>query len=131
LVKGSNCAAYAGLRSAKSLLLLRRPLPRLLSTAPAFLKKSPGKLLLLSSAAGTPSQLISRRPLGCCPGVVPLPGCPRASRNWFTVAVMSPLPLMTRNEELTSPDGDNPTREPSSGCPEEGERLSPLLQPAN
>jgi hypothetical protein len=58
------------------------------------LKKSTGKSLLLVFAAGTASQLISRRPPVCEPGVFAL-SVPSALRNAFTLAVMSPEPVNT------------------------------------
>src|SRR5690349_9933223 len=62
LLNASNSAPYAGFRSEKSLSLVRNPVPGPPKFAPRLLKNSAGKVLTLVSAAGTPSQLISRRP---------------------------------------------------------------------
>src|SRR3989304_5335234 len=60
------------------------------------LKKSAGRLLGAEKPSGTPSQLISRRPDACSPGVAPLFGLPSAERHWLTAPVMSPEPeIMT------------------------------------
>src|SRR5439155_1287716 len=62
------------------------------------LKKSPGKVSVLVNAAGTPSQLISRRPAGCSSRVAPLSGSPSRTRYCATAAAMaalSPLALTT------------------------------------
>src|SRR5947199_10546935 len=75
----------------------RKPVPSVVNTAPALttvLKKSAGKLLLLSKGlAAAPSQLISRRPVGCSPATAPF-GAP----IWFLNAVnVSALLLVATN----------------------------------
>ncbi len=64
------------------------------NTAPRFeftLKKVAGKVSMLVRATGTPSQLISRRPLsaGAVLGAFRLP--PSAARNLFRVSATVPL----------------------------------------
>src|SRR5690349_22189633 len=64
--KALNWSASPALMSAKPLESTRKPVPDVEKMAPRFeltLKKSAGKLSTLVRAAGTPSQLISRRPL--------------------------------------------------------------------
>src|SRR5512145_1655714 len=60
------------------------------------LKKSRGKSsLLLNAVALAPSQLTSRRPVGCWPGIAPLAGSPISVRKSATFAAMSPVAVMT------------------------------------
>jgi hypothetical protein len=58
------------------------------------LKKSSGKSFVLVNCAGTASQLISRRPSLREPGRLAL-RVPSASRNAFTLGVISPAALNT------------------------------------
>src|SRR5436189_6045779 len=64
--KALNCSARPALIDAKALLSTRSPVPGVDISTPRFeltLKKVAGKVSTLVKAAGTPSQLISRRPL--------------------------------------------------------------------
>src|SRR5436305_111837 len=75
-------------------LLTWKPVPRLENTAPRGefeLKKFAGRLFGALNVAGTPSQLISRRPLPllCVPAVLGL-RAPSWLRNAVTVPWMSP-----------------------------------------
>ena len=66
-VKVANCEEYVALTSAKLLSLTRRPVPPDVITSPRVefeLKKFEGTVLLFVTPAGTPSQLMSRRPEG-------------------------------------------------------------------
>src|ERR1700694_5695647 len=78
-----------------------RPVPGVASSAPRArgsvdaLKKSPGRKLGAANALGTPSQLISRRPVRCATGAPPLSGSPRIARYAPTTNVMSPAPEIT------------------------------------
>src|SRR5436309_9434643 len=68
-----------------------KPVPRVKNTAPRgelALKKLAGRLLGAEKASGTPSQLISRRPLGNEPAVFGLRG-PRKARKSSTATWMS------------------------------------------
>src|SRR5438105_2919873 len=62
--------------------------------AAAALKKSPGRNAGAADSSGTPSQLISRRPVGFPPGSPPLFG-PSRFRYCSTTAAMSPAPVTT------------------------------------
>src|SRR5207247_4775877 len=97
-LKTLNSPAYAAFTSLKPLSLTRRPVPPVVNNTPRgdlALKKSPGKVSVLVNAAGTPSQLISRRPAGCSSRVAPLSGSPSRERYCATAAAMSPLALTT------------------------------------
>ena len=100
-LKTLNSPAYAAFTSLKPLSLTRRPVPPVVNNTPRgdlALKKSPGKVSVLVNAAGTPSQLISRRPAGCSSRVAPLSGSPSRTRYCATAAAMaalSPLALTT------------------------------------
>src|ERR1700694_245164 len=73
-----------------------RPVPGVASSAPrargsvVALKKSPGRKLGAANSSGTPSQLISRRPVACATGAPPLLGSPSSVRYAATTEVMSP-----------------------------------------
>src|SRR6267143_1247896 len=96
-----NWSASPALIDAKALESTRKPVPRWENSTPRFeltLKNVAGKVSTLVKAAGTPSQLISRRPLvaGGEFGAFKLP--PSASRNLFRVSAMvrlSPCSRMT------------------------------------
>src|SRR5213593_4415484 len=99
--KALNWSARPALTEAKALLSTRRPVPGVDITTPRFeltLKKAAGKVSTLVTAAGTPSQLISRRPLsvGGELGAFKLP--PSAARNALRVSAtvrLSPCARMT------------------------------------
>src|SRR5205809_4241663 len=86
---------------AKAVLSTRRPVPGVENRAPRFeltLKKVAGNVSTFVKAAGTPSQLISRRPLsaGGKFGAFKLP--PSAARNLLRVSAtvrLSPCARMT------------------------------------
>src|SRR5258707_2831343 len=86
-----NWAASPALTAAKSVLSIRRPDPGVEYSAPRFeftLKKFAGNVSISVSAAGTPSQLISRRPLsaaGGFGGVMPPPSAVGDYRNLSAV----------------------------------------------
>src|SRR3989442_9047329 len=89
-----NWSASAALIDANAVLSTRKPVPGPENRAPRFeltLKKVAGNVSTLVRAAGTPSQLISRRPLvaGGGFGAFKLP--PSASRNLFRVSAMVKL----------------------------------------
>jgi hypothetical protein len=70
------------------LALTWKPVPSVWKTAPRgefALKKLAGRLLGEETASGTPSQLISRRPVANVPPT-PLLSPPRSARNWSTAA---------------------------------------------
>ena len=73
-------------------------MPAVVNTAPDFttvLKKSAGKSFRsLNGLAAAPSQLISRRPVGCSPAVPPFDG-PSAFLNSSTFAATSPVAMKT------------------------------------
>src|SRR5262245_19343968 len=84
------------------------------------------------SSAGTPSQLTSRRPPGCCPGADRLLGSPSSARNAATSASMAPLERTTVGVSETpppsrmEPDDLNPARSGAVGnC-----RLQPTTRDA-
>src|SRR5262245_66555315 len=79
-----------------------KPLPGVKNTAPRgelALKKLAGRLFGAEKASGTPSQLISRWPLGNEPATLGFRG-PRKARKSSTAAWMS---------AGTAPDASNPT----------------------
>src|SRR2546425_372293 len=96
-----NWSASPALIDAKALESTRKPVPRWEKSTPRFevtLKNVAGNVSTLVRAAGTPSQLISRRPLvaGGEFGAFKLP--PSAARNLFRVsasAALSPCARMT------------------------------------
>ena len=66
---------------------MAKPLPVVMNLAPRALKRVIGIGSRVSGAvAPPPSQLISRRPSGWVPGVLPLLAPPRSARNWSTTA---------------------------------------------
>src|SRR5438034_6161905 len=90
--KALNWSARPALIDAKALLSTRSPVPGVDISTPRFeltLKKVAGKVSTLVKAAGTPSQLISRRPLsvGGELGAFKLPPSPgrKLLRVWATV----------------------------------------------
>ena len=92
--KNLNWSPRPALTAAKSVLSTRKPVPRVVNTAPRFeftLKKFAGKVSTSVNAAGTPSQLISRRPLsaGGALGALRLP--PNAARNSINLAATDTL----------------------------------------
>src|SRR5690348_5603718 len=92
--KALNWSASPALTDAKALESTRKPVPDVEKIAPRFeltLKKFAGKVSTLVSAAGTPSQLISRRPLsaGGLLGAFRLP--PSAARNSTSLAAIETL----------------------------------------
>src|SRR2546427_6129590 len=94
-----NWSASPALIDANAVLSTRKPVPGPEKMAPRFeltLKKVAGKVSTLVRAAGTPSQLISRRPLsaGGELGAFRLP--PSAARNLFRVLATVPLSPRTR-----------------------------------
>src|SRR6266581_4067014 len=99
--KALNWSARPALIDAKALLSTRSPVPGVDISTPRFeltLKKVAGNVSTLVKAAGTPSQLISRRPLsvGGELGAFKLP--PSAARNLFRVSatvMLSPCARMT------------------------------------
>src|SRR5437773_9100911 len=99
--KALNWSARPALIDAKALLSTRSPVPGVDISTPRFeltLKKVAGNVSTLVKAAGTPSQLISRRPLsvGGELGAFKLP--PSAARNLFRVSAtvrLSPWQRMT------------------------------------
>src|SRR6266567_8519826 len=99
--KALNWSPRPPLTDAKAVLSTRRPVPGVENRAPRFeltLKKVAGKVSTLVKAAGTPSQLISRRPLSAGGefGAFKLP--PSAARNLFSVSatvMLSPCARMT------------------------------------
>src|SRR6266568_2880278 len=97
--KALNWSASPALTEANAVLSTRRPVPGVENTAPRFeftLKKVAGKVSMLVRATGTPSQLISRRPLSAGGefGALRLP--PSAARNLFRVSATVPLSPRTR-----------------------------------
>jgi hypothetical protein len=65
--------------------LLPAPLENTAPRGTAVLNRSRGMRLGAASASGTASQLISRRPIPCDPGVEPLFGSPTSARKASTV----------------------------------------------
>src|SRR6201999_1293565 len=72
--------------------LCSRPVPGVVNSAPRGTTRLNVCIGFGKTCAGAPapppSQLISRRPPGCVPGVLPLLGVPTAARKPSTVAVM-------------------------------------------
>src|SRR5205809_2276563 len=99
--KALNWSPRPALIDAKAVLSTRRPVPGVENRAPRFeltLKKVAGNVSTFVKAAGTPSQLISRRPLsaGGKFGAFKLP--PSAARNLLRVSAtvrLSPCARMT------------------------------------
>src|SRR3989442_759236 len=82
--KALNWSARPALIDAKALLSTRSPVPGVDISTPRFeltLKKVAGKLSTLVRAAGTPSQLISRRPLSAGGELGAFKVPPRDARN--------------------------------------------------
>src|SRR5947207_7979575 len=89
-----NWAASPGLTAAKSVLSMRRPVPGVEYSAPRFeltLKKFAGNVSTSVRAAGTPSQLISRRPLSAGGALGAFSTPPSAVRNSASFAVIDAL----------------------------------------
>jgi hypothetical protein len=77
-----NSPAYCAFTSVNPLLVLRKAVPGVVNSTPRgefTLKKLPGKRPLFVNAAGTPSQLISRRLPACSPATLGL-SAPRSVR---------------------------------------------------
>src|SRR5205809_5679216 len=92
--KAVNCAASPALTAAKSVLSTRRPVPGVEYSAPRFeltLKNVAGNVSTSVSAAGTPSQLISRRPLSAGGEFGAFSPPPRAARNSVSLAAIDTL----------------------------------------
>src|SRR6266566_8551784 len=84
----------------KVVLSTRRPVPGVDNKAPRFeltLKKVAGKLSTLVTAAGTPSQLISRRPLSAGGVLGAFSAPPSAARKAFSVPAIDALSPWARN----------------------------------
>src|SRR5258706_3298189 len=98
-----NWAASPALTAAKSVPAIRRPDPGVEYSAPRFeftLKKFAGNVSISVSAAGTPSQLISRRPLsagGELGAFRPPPGAVRNSVSLSAIDTLSPSVSNTVN----------------------------------
>src|SRR2546427_12488782 len=83
-----NWSPRPALTEAKAVLSTRRPVPGVDITTPRFeltLKKVAGKLSTLVTAAGTPSQVISRRPLSAGGGCGAARGTPSGGPKGATV----------------------------------------------
>src|SRR5438128_5231911 len=83
-----NWSASPALTEANAVLSTRRPVPGVENTAPRFeftLKKVAGKVSTLVRAAGTPSQLISRRPLSAGGELGAVGLAPTAVRNMIVL----------------------------------------------
>src|SRR5437868_14469072 len=103
-----NWAASPGLTAAKLVLSMRRPVPGVEYSAPRFeltLKKFAGNVSTSVSAAGTPSQLISRRPLSAGGEFGAFRTPPRAARNLFRVSATVALSPRTRITAKLGPGG--------------------------
>src|SRR6266516_3670177 len=101
-------SARPALIDAKALLSTRSPVPGVDISTPRFeltLKKVAGNVSTLVKAAGTPSQLISRRPLsvGGELGAFKLP--PSAARNLFRVSATVRLSPWARITAKVGPGG--------------------------
>src|SRR5881392_1789643 len=106
--KALNWSARPALIDAKALLSTRSPVPGVDISTPRFeltLKKDAGKVSTLVRAAGTPSQLISRRPLsvGGELGAFKLP--PSAARNLLRVSATVRLSPWARITAKLGPGG--------------------------
>src|SRR5258705_4404141 len=89
-----NWAASPALTAAKSVLSMRRPVPGVEYSAPRFeltLKKFAGNVSTSVKAAGTPSQLISRRPLSAGGELGAFSTPPSAVRNSVSFAAIETL----------------------------------------
>src|SRR5258705_9670765 len=92
--KALNWAASPALTAAKSVLSTRSPVPGVEYSAPRFeltLKKVAGNVSTSVNAAGTPSQLISRRPLSAGGALGAFSTPPSAVRNSASFAAMETL----------------------------------------
>src|SRR5438046_6043317 len=106
--KALNWSARPALIDAKALLSPRSPVPGVGISTPRFeltLKKVAGKVSTLVRTAGTPSQLISRRPLsvGGELGAFKLP--PSAARNLMRVSATVRLSPWARITAKVGPGG--------------------------
>src|ERR1700730_9317075 len=103
-----------------------RPVPGVASSAPrergsvVALKKSPGRKLGAANWSGTPSQLISRRPVSCATGAPPLLGSPSSARYAATIKVMSPAPATTVGEVVRIPELVGAVGTPYGVCADTG-----------
>src|SRR5213075_3581025 len=103
-----NWAARPGLTAAKSVLSMRRPVPGVEYSAPRFeltLKKFAGNVSTSVSAAGTPSQLISRRPLSAGGELGAFRTPPRAARNSASLAAIDTLSPSVSNSAKVAVGG--------------------------
>src|SRR5436189_5732228 len=92
--KAVNWAASPALTAAKLVLSTRSPVPGVEYSAPRFeltLKKFAGNVSTSVSAAGTPSQLISRRPLSAGGELGAFRTPPRAPRNSVSLSAIDTL----------------------------------------
>src|SRR5690349_24371258 len=107
--KALNWSASPALMSAKALESTRKPVPDVEKIAPRFeltLKKSAGKLSTLVRAAGTPSQLISRRPLSAGGVFGAFSGPPSAARKAPRLSAMVKVSPSARNVVKVGRGGD-------------------------
>src|SRR5436190_24197263 len=104
-----NWAARPGLTAEKSVLSMRRPVSGVEYSAPRFeltLKKFAGNVSTSVSAAGTPSQLISRRPLSAGGELGAFRTPPRAPRNSVSLAAIDTLsPSVSNSVNATGGGG--------------------------
>src|SRR5690348_3482664 len=104
-----NWSARPALIDAKALLSTRSPVPGVDITTPRFeltLKKVAGKLSTLVTAAGTPSQLISRRPLSAGGVLGAFCGPPSAARKASRLSAMVKVSPSARNVVKVGRGGD-------------------------
>src|SRR5213083_722515 len=95
-----NWSPRPALTEAKAVLSTRRPVPGVDITTPRFeltLKKVAGKLSTLVTAAGTPSQLISRRPLSAGGVLGAFSGPPSAARKASRLSAIVKVSPSARN----------------------------------
>src|SRR6266566_9037756 len=95
-----NWSASPALTDTKAVLSTRSPVPGVDISTPRFeltLKKVAGKLSTLVTAAGTPSQLISRRPLSAGGVLGAFSAPPSAARKAFSVPAIDVLSPWARN----------------------------------
>src|SRR2546425_2674069 len=95
-----NWSPRPALTEAKAVLSTRRPVPGVDITTPRFeltLKKVAGKLSTLVTAVGTPSQLISRRPLSAGGVLGAFSGPPSAARKASRLSAMVKVSPSARN----------------------------------
>src|SRR5947207_11125380 len=95
-----NWSPRPALTEAKAVLSTRRPVPGVDITTPRFeltLKKVAGKLSTLVTAAGTPSQLIWRRPLSAGGVLGAFSGPPSAARKASRLSAIVKVSPSARN----------------------------------